>query len=123
MRRFIRAVSSGLISVGVFLIFLEIGSFVAIKAGWFDVELPGYSLSGSDFFWKIINPNFGVWHEANDTMAHRGRCYDVTYKSNSLGMRDNEIAKVARGHRVVVLGDSFVDGWGVDFGQRFTETL
>lgn len=123
MRRILRSVGSALISVLIFLIFLEIGCFIAIKAGWLDVELPSYSLSGTDWFWKTISPDFGPWHEPNDEMHHRKQCFDVTYNSNSFGMRDAEVSQIGGEHRVVVLGDSFVEGWGIDYGKRFTEIL
>jgi hypothetical protein len=123
MKRFLRSVGPFLVSTSVFLVTFEAGSFISIKAGWIEVRLPGYSLSGSDFFWKTVNPDFGVWHEPNDSMAHRTQCFDVTYTSNSFGMRDDETAKLGDHNRVVVLGDSFVEGWGVDYGKRFTDIL
>lgn len=123
MKGFMRGLKSLLVTTVVFLVLLEAGCFIAIKAGWFPVELPGYTLSGSGWFWRILSPDFGVWHEANDYMIHERQCFNVTYRSNSFGMRDAEVAKEADGHRVVVLGDSFVEGWGVEYGERFTELI
>lgn len=123
MRRFANIAGSLLLSVVVFLVTLEAGCFIAIKAGWFDLELPDYSLDGVNWFWKVVNPDFGVWHEPNDRMHHEKRCFDVTYRSNAFGMRDAETPMSGETHRVVVLGDSFVEGWGVGDDARFTEVL
>jgi hypothetical protein len=38
-------------------------------------------------------------------------------------MRDREVPLRSPSKRVVVLGDSFVEGWGVAYGRRFTEIL
>ena len=123
MKRFLRSIRTVLISAVILVIMLEIGSFIAIKAGFINVALPSYSLSGADWFWKVINPDYGVWHEPNDEMHHHKRCIDVTYTSNAFGMRDAEVAKTSDAPRVVVLGDSFVEGLGVPSGKRFTEIL
>src|SRR5215813_10761796 len=55
--------------------------------------------------------------------SDRGLDFSVTV--NSLGMRDRErtSARVAGTHRILVLGDSFVYGAGVEAEQRFTERL
>ncbi|MEZ5066861.1 MAG: SGNH/GDSL hydrolase family protein [bacterium] len=60
-------------------------------------------------------------HEAN---AH-GRFFGVDVDTNSHGFRDVEIpAEKSPGEvRLGVLGDSVTFGWGVPYGQRFTELL
>lgn len=123
MRSLARAAGSALIFIVIFLVFLEIGCFIAVKAGWFRVQLPSYSLASSEWFWKASNPNFGVWHQPNGEMHHQRNCFDVYYNSNSFGMRDADVPLTGKPHRAVVLGDSYVEGVGVDYGKRFTEIL
>lgn len=123
MKRVAKTIGSLAISGLIFLVMLEAGCFIAIKAGWLDVELPGYSLDDSNWFWKDTNSDVGVWHKPNDKMRHEKRCFDVTYTSNSHGMRDKDVPMESDERRVVVLGDSFVEGWGVKDEARFTERL
>lgn len=123
MKRIAKTIGSLAISGLVFLVMLEAGCFIAVKAGWLDVELPGYSFDESNWFWKITNADVGVWHEPNDTMHHEKQCFDVTYTSNAFGMRDKDVPMESKERRVVVLGDSFVEGWGVKDAARFTNVL
>jgi lysophospholipase L1-like esterase len=83
-----------------------------------------YRTTRSPVFWADVDPNFGVWHPANATFHHVGQCFDVTYRTNSYGARDAERARVApQRRRHVVLGDSFVEGYGVAEGERLTDRL
>ena len=50
--------------------------------------------------------------------------FDVEYRINSRGLRDSETdPSEARGKRLVLLGDSFAEGWGVEIGQAVSEQL
>jgi lysophospholipase L1-like esterase len=65
-----------------------------------------------------------VWHPPNATFRHAEKCWDVTYHSNSYGARDVERARrSAAPRRHVVLGDSFVEGYGLPDGDRLTDRL
>lgn len=69
-----------------------------------------------------INPHFGVWHYPNRTVQYASPCFDVSYSSNSYGARDRERSlETESAQRVVVLGDSFVEGVGVDQKFRMTD--
>jgi lysophospholipase L1-like esterase len=70
-----------------------------------------------------IDPNFGVWHPANATYRHQHRCFDVTYQANSYGARDIERPRQSSGERVVVLGDSFIEGYGIAAEDRISNRL
>lgn len=48
--------------------------------------------------------------------------YDVRFQTNSLGMRDDEVGP-KKGLRVLLLGDSFTCGYGVERGQMFADLL
>lgn len=75
-------------------------------------------------FWDDLSPSWGVWHHPNATLHHVAPCYDVRYRTNAHGMRDppRELRSSAA-RRVVVLGDSFVEGYGVADGLRMTDVL
>lgn len=51
--------------------------------------------------------------------------WDIDYRINSLGLRDKEISKVKpKGfYRILVLGDSFVEGQGVNLEDTFVKGL
>jgi len=48
--------------------------------------------------------------------------YDVAVETNSLGFRDDEIAP-KQGTRILLLGDSFAMGYGVERGQIFADIV
>lgn len=50
-------------------------------------------------------------------------CFDVDYRSNAYGARDPERSLHSDKPRVVVLGDSFVEGVGMPEGKRMTDLL
>lgn len=75
-------------------------------------------------FWRDMNKHFGIWREPNDTYVHRQLCFEATYKSNSYGARDKERSLRSDGsRRVVVLGDSFIEGYGIERDHRMTDLL
>jgi hypothetical protein len=75
-------------------------------------------------FWNDIAENFGVWHYPNASIVHRSPCFEVTYRSNSHGARDVERSiESTAAERIVVIGDSFVEGYGVERHDRMTDIL
>lgn len=71
-----------------------------------------------------LNPHFGAWHRplASVTVnTPRGR---ISYEANSYGMRDRPRSLQSTAtERVVVIGDSFVEGIHVDVTDRVTDIL
>jgi hypothetical protein len=55
------------------------------------------------------------------TFRFRNREFDNEFRVNSLGVRDDESA--LREPQIVVLGDSYAMGWGVDQGDTIAKTL
>ena len=83
-----------------------------------------YPTTEKPVFWDDIDPNVGVWRYPNTTFKHKSSCFDVTYETNSYGARDPERSLQSEvSKRVVVLGDSYVEGYGVTRGSRFTDLL
>lgn len=111
-----------LFSIFFILFFFEIGSLVYCKI--FDVcKNPTYSLSNKTARHFVdINKSFGAWHESNTSYNHKSECFDVTYKFNSYGARDKERSKIGE-NRTILIGDSFVEGYGVEFENTISQQL
>lgn len=62
-----------------------------------------------------LKPNFGGWH--------RTREYQVWEQVNSIGVREKEPADLGDGLRVLVLGDSFAEGYTVTYENRISAWL
>lgn len=62
---------------------------------------------------------------ANSECRFKTQEWDVMYKINSHGLRDNEheYAKPVGMYRVVMIGDSFTEGYGVDIERTFGKVL
>lgn len=116
-------VKSALFAALVFLVTMEIALVVAASLGALPVSLPSYSISMAKPFWSDINRDFGVWRDPGAVYRHVKSCFDVEYRANSSGMRDHEVAEASDQPRVVLLGDSFAEGYGVAYGARFSELL
>ncbi|WP_126465081.1 SGNH/GDSL hydrolase family protein [Candidatus Terasakiella magnetica] len=73
--------------------------------------------------WMTEYNDWGAWHKINGRANKERRCFGVDLIANSYGARDKERQKSSKDNRVVVLGDSFVEGYGVDQAKRFTDLL
>ncbi len=103
---------------------IEITIFLSIKYLGLPISFPSYSLN-SYYFWEDINTDFGVWHRPNGSFIHKKACFEVQYRSNSYGARDKErtLKNVNGKKRVVVLGDSMIEGIGTKRGKRLSDLL
>ena len=99
---------------------LEVVLFGLGRTGMLNVPAPRY---GGDAYWDGGHPDFGVWHRPRTSWRHQTPCFDVTYTANSYGARDAERSPSADSQRVIVLGDSFTEGWGVPLERRATSLL
>jgi len=108
-----------LLLVIVLLFSLELFSFVASEANLLlfsdipPVYRPRYS--GED--WRTLKDPWGSWHRSNATDRHHQSCFDVSYRSNEVGARDTPFThtKLNSKDRYILLGDSFAEGYGVNF--------
>lgn len=107
------------------LALLEAGLAFLCSTGRLKIPKPAYCWSNiNSQFWADMNPWFGVWHAAGSRFRHVSPDYDLTYHANAWGMRDKEREKQAHGRkRVAVLGDSFIEGWGVATEDRLSDRL
>lgn len=106
-------------------VLLEAGLAWLCASGHLKIAKPSYCLTNiGSRFWADSNPKFGVWHDPHSTFKHVSPDYNLTYHANAQGMRDKERDIQSHGKkRVVVLGDSFVEGWGVASEQRMSDRL
>ena len=104
---------------------LEGGLAWLCASGKLKIPRPAYCLGNiGSRFWADSNPWFGVWHDPRSSFKHVSPDYNLTYHANAWGMRDRERDKSAHGKkRVVVLGDSFTEGWGLATEDRMSERL
>ncbi|MGH0037180.1 MAG: hypothetical protein ACQGVK_19320 [Myxococcota bacterium] len=93
---------------------------LAVGQGWLHTPTPNRGQTG---FWWGGHPTLGVWRHPDREGPLTGPCYSVTYRTNSVGARDRERPRRADGPRVAVLGDSFLEGWGVEVEDRVSDRL
>lgn len=114
-------------------VLLEVVSWGVIKAGWFPTTQPKHHLlnDARDLrfprrpFWGDFDSDIAFWRLPQDTITVKA-CHgeNVFYKTNAYGARDRErTEKSTTGKRVVVMGDSFMEGFMVDTRQRASDRL
>ena len=89
-------------------------ALAAIEAG-LRVSWCGSSSASFEYQSKpFLSPNayWGTWHFPNDRVEHRRSCFTAHYTTNEVGMKSGPIRAGAR--HVALLGDSFVEGFGLD---------
>lgn len=104
------------------LLSIEGAAALLVMAG--RLEYTPFRVTPRPTYWVDDHPSFGVWHPPHAEFRDRRACFDVTYRTNAFGARDRErsLRSTAR-QRVVVLGDSFVEGIGVEAEKRVTDVL
>lgn len=112
--------------IGIWCAFLLEASFgLLVRFGIIQtLSMPSYAGENvGSRFWLDIDKAVGVWHGPNSSYVHKTRCYRAIYKANSFGARDRERNFESPGRRVAVIGDSLVEGFGVNAGARVTDLL
>jgi len=67
------------------------------------------------------NEYWKVWHYPNTNITHQRDCFEVSYQTNSLGLRGDEIE--CKKPNIALLGDSFIEGYGVNNDETAAEIL
>ena len=110
----------------IFLIFFEILSLIFTKNGLFYFnEEPKYSYEEKFLHdWIELDEDGIVWHKKNYQTRHISRCFDVLYKTNNVGARDNnDYFKNNQNKSIILIGDSFAEGPGVDEDKIFAKIV
>jgi len=87
------------------------------------IELPTYSFENTQSFWYDLNEDYGTSHLPNHSYRQKKTCFDIVYKSNNQGFRDKNRELNSNKKRVLVIGDSFIEGLGVELNNRLTDLL
>ncbi len=70
-----------------------------------------------------IDLKWGTWHYKEPLYSQNG-CIRFDYQINSYGARDKERTKRSKeDNRVIVLGDSYMEGYGIPEAKRFSNLL
>lgn len=64
-----------------------------------------------------------VVYEPNQVATQMSREFNAEIRVNSRGLRDVEFNPESEAHRVVALGDSFTEGWGVSLQETWAKQL
>ena len=114
------------VPLAVFLIFFEFISLIFTKFGLFYFnEEPKYSYEEKFLHdWIELDNDGIVWHKKNYETRHVSRCFDVLYKTNNVGARDNsDYFKKDKKKSIILIGDSFAEGPGVDIDKIFAKIV
>ena len=110
---------NALLALLVSLVSLELFSFVAARANLllFNDYPEIYRSRFSGNSWRTQKDPWGSWHKPNATDRQQSACFDARYASNAIGARDTafERSKPDGQTRYVLIGDSFAEGYGVNF--------
>jgi hypothetical protein len=104
---------------------IELACFIFIKTGYIPAKLPTFHfVSENDFSMHLVkNKEWGVWHKPGQ-FTYQDGCLEMDNLYNSYGARDKERTKNSTdSNRVILLGDSFVEGFGVKEIKRFSNIL
>jgi hypothetical protein len=127
-------VSLSLLSLLFFWVLAEVLCAGLIQIGISDSERPFHSrvllsqkwLNHQKLFWGDMHPQFARWRPANDTLTiHPCHGDSITIATNSSGARDVErtVKNRSQRKRVVMMGDSFVEGYLVNTPQRHSNLM
>ena len=85
---------------------------------------PEYLMTLPDFRQlRYESEPWGAWRVPNSVGRSVSTCFDVTYTANSYGARDKVRSLMSDKPRIVALGDSFIEGYGVETADRFSDLL
>jgi len=66
---------------------------------------------------------WGAWHKSNASSVQEKSCYTTDLKSNSIGARDDEFISDKKNPAIILLGDSFAEGFGVNHRESTATVL
>ena len=74
--------------------------------------------------WRQDKEPFGRWHKQNYESKHVRSCFNIKYISNNIGDRDTiDYDNSFKKNSIIFLGDSFVEGYGLDQDETVTVQL
>ncbi|MEO6489876.1 MAG: hypothetical protein ABIO04_08065 [Ferruginibacter sp.] len=105
---------------------IELTCFIFIEYKFKGAHLPRfifqYDYKKYDFTIAEIEPVWGTWHY-KESYTEKKQCFESAYHINSFGARDKERKMIADTNRTIFLGDSFIEGYGLNESERLTNQL
>lgn len=113
------------VSILIILVTIEIFAFVAVRFLhytniWY--KYPTYTYWGKTIkeSYDPLGPHYidtdavswATWHIPNTEIRHKGDCFDVNMKFNSIGAR-GELPNATDKNTTIYLGDSFIEGFAL----------
>lgn len=105
------------------LILIEVSIMGLVKLDVLKIIAPTYSFSNVQTFLPVRSYLYGYKHAPLSTYQIKKNCLNNHYRFNSLGFRGTEYTTSSSVKRVVVLGDSFMEGVGVEEDERLSNLL
>lgn len=116
-----------IVNLSVFSLFTfflsEVSLYMVVHLGWLNIIMPTYSMDSPEDFLPERSYLYGHRHLPNSTYEVKKNCLHTHYQFNSLGFREQEVNQNSKEARVIVLGDSFMEGVGVEEDQRVGDLL
>lgn len=105
---------------------VELVCFLFIKTRYKGAHFPTfrftYNYTKYDFSIAELSPYWGTWHYP-ENYVEKKQCFEMAYRINAYGARDRERIQMSDTNRVVFLGDSFIEGYGLNAEHRMTDLL
>lgn len=104
------------------LILIEILAFTAVRVFYISPPPLKDHYRHPAFFIDTDKP-FGAWHYKDIKTRHIGPRWNVQYKFNNEGARDKERTPESPNTRLLFLGDSFIEGYGIKQKDRLSDKV
>lgn len=111
------------IQASITIALLEFFLFILVKMGLINIMTPTYHLPKYGYFLPVRSHIFGYQHEPNSAYYINKTCLSTSFRFNSLGFRGLEHQKKSNKTRAIVIGDSYMEGLGVNEEDRLSSIL
>lgn len=125
MMRFLKRAGQFVIAAAVLTLVLEVALSIISRV----VDLPFPVASYNSRLVSRINlhadmdSTFGIWHQPNFSARQTGPCFDAMFSTNRWGARDDQWTFRPTDTHGILLGDSFLEGYGVNENERASEVF
>jgi lysophospholipase L1-like esterase len=119
MKRILFPVLTAVLGAGIFIAAVELTSRFVLDDGMqFDLEMWKYARDV-----KVVSDDPIIGHEHGPN--RQARLMGVDVRTNAHGLRDREypIERTPGTLRIVMLGDSLTEGWGVPYDETFSKRV
>lgn len=118
-----RRVKTLLIQGLFFFFFLEIFLAICIKLSLLNIIEPSYTFNDASALQTRFDNSIGFVPAPLSKFQRKQYCYDISYDYNSMGFLGNVPSKSSKKSKIILLGDSFLEGYGVSEKERMSFVL